>query len=42
MKIRAVFSSVLRANIILNNPQDTQENRNAIKAIKEINRLYNK
>lgn len=40
-KIRAVFSALLTANRILNNPEDTYENKLAIKAIEKINQLYN-
>lgn len=41
-KIRAVFSALLTANRILSNPEDTYENKLAIKAIEKINLLYNK
>lgn len=41
MKIRAVFSALLTANRILKNPEDTYENKLAIKAIEKINKLYN-
>lgn len=41
MKIRAVYSAALRANKIMQNSLDTPETRNAIKAIKRINELYN-
>lgn len=41
MKLRAVYSAALRANKIINDPQDTLENRKALLAIKRIYELYN-
>ena len=41
IKIRAVFSAVLVANRIINNPEDNQENYLSAKAIKKINSLFN-
>ncbi len=40
-KVRAVFSAALRAHKIVQKPEDTPENQLAIKAIKQINKLYN-
>lgn len=41
MKVRAVYSAALKANMILKNRLDTPENRKAIVAIRRINELYN-
>lgn len=42
MKVRAVFSAALKAHKILNNPEDTYENKLTVQAIKQIYNLYNK
>ena len=41
MQIRAVYSAALKAQKLLNNPEDTYENRLTLKAIRNINNLFN-
>ena len=41
MKVRAVFSAALKAHKILENPEDTYENKLSVQAIQRINELYN-
>lgn len=41
MKVRAVFSAALKAHKILEKPEDTYENKLAVQAIEQINKLYN-